>query len=72
MRLIFLPEHNILVLLSKLSYVDDPSVDVVTVGVVTCLLRYVAFAREPIPRAGRILLRVSKNPLCLLKAVNIR
>lgn len=57
-------EHNLLVILSKLSYLNDPSKHLMTLSVWCCLLDYIGKASKPLPRAERILIRLVRNPLC--------
>ncbi len=50
-------EHNILVLLSRVSYAGDPSEHLINRDCLLGLINYITAAREPFPRCGRILAR---------------
>ena len=65
-------EHNILIIIAKLSFADDPSADIVRKDVIETLLDYIINAAEPLPRASRILLRVTTNPRCFHKMLLVR
>ena len=57
-------EHNILVLLSRVSYMTDPSTYLVSEGTLRGLLDYVARANRPLSRAARVLRRLTRNTHC--------
>ena len=57
-------EHNILVLLSRVSYTTNPSAHLVNQPCLSVLLDYVLLATDPFPRCGRILARLTKNYHC--------
>ena len=57
-------EHNLLVLLSRVSYTTNPSEHLINQSCLCILLDYVLQAVNPFPRCGRILSRLAKNPHC--------
>ena len=57
-------EYNILVLLSRISCLDDPSKYMTGKTVWAALLDYVTSGRDPISRGPRIMVRLAKNPHC--------
>ena len=57
-------EHNILVLLSRVSYTTNPSQHLINQSCLNVLLDYILLAVSPFPRCGRILARLTKNPHC--------
>lgn len=58
-------EKNILIFLSRVSQMPDPSKFLVSEECVCVLLDYISLSKEPSDRAGRILKRMFKNPHCL-------
>ena len=57
-------EHNILILLSRVSYMTDPSSYLLGGDALRGLLEYASVARLPLARGARILQRVTRNPHC--------
>ena len=57
-------EHNILILLSRVSYMTDPSSYLLTGDALRGLLEYASMASQPLSRGARILQRVTRNPHC--------
>ena len=57
-------EHNILILLSRVSYMTDPSSHLLTGDALRGLLEYASTASQPLSRGARILQRVTRNPHC--------
>ena len=57
-------EHNILILLSRVSYMTDPSSHLLTGDALRGLLEYASMASQPLSRGNRILQRVTRNPHC--------
>ena len=58
-------ENNILVILSKLSYMDDQCTHLMSNIVFDTLILYAMLADDPISRVERILRRLAQNPKCL-------
>ncbi|CAC5396164.1 ARMC5 [Mytilus coruscus] len=65
-------ENQILILLSCVSQMNDPSQHIVTIETVCCLLDYLHKVDNPQPRAARILSRLAKNPLCFEKLLKMK
>lgn len=67
-------ENQILILLSRVSQMNNPSLYLVTIETVCCLLDYLNKVANPLqrPRAARLLSRVAKNPLCFQKLLKIK
>ncbi|XP_076098819.1 uncharacterized protein LOC143068552 isoform X2 [Mytilus galloprovincialis] len=65
-------ENQILILLSRVSQMNDPSQHMVTIETVCCLLDYLHKVDNPQPRAARILSRLAKNPLCFEKLLKMK
>lgn len=67
-------ENQILILLSRVSQMSNPSLHLVTIETVCCLLDYLNKVANPLqrPRAARLLSRVAKNPLCFQKLLEIK
>lgn len=57
-------QHNILVLLSRISYLPDPTPHLICPQVMRSLLRYIAHSRRPLSRATRIIQRLVSFPIC--------
>ena len=57
-------EHNILILLSRVSYMTDPSSYLLSGDALRGLLEYASLACLPLSRGARILQRVTRNPHC--------
>ncbi len=57
-------EHNILVLLSRVSYAENPSEHLVNSACLGTFMDYVIHAENPFPKCSRILLRLTTNSLC--------
>lgn len=57
-------EHNILVLLSRVSYLENPSKYLVNTSCLTTLCMYIKQVKDPLPRCGRLLQRLTRNFLC--------
>lgn len=57
-------EHNILILLSRVSYMTDPSAYLLGGDALRGLLQYASVACLPLSRGARILQRVTRNPHC--------
>ncbi|XP_045171658.2 uncharacterized protein LOC123533822 [Mercenaria mercenaria] len=60
-------EYNILVLLSRVSQMTDPTMHLVTKEVIHCLFDYMSIMEFPLARCPRLLSRVFRNPLCFNK-----
>ncbi|CAG2225769.1 ARMC5 [Mytilus edulis] len=65
-------ENQILILLSRVSQMNDPSQHMVTIETVCCLLDYLHKVDNSQPRAARILSRLAKNPLCFEKLLKMK
>ncbi|KAK3085014.1 hypothetical protein FSP39_022881 [Pinctada imbricata] len=60
-------ENHILIILSRISHMDDPSKILVTKETICCLLDYIKNVDYPEKRAACILSRLIQNPLCFEK-----
>ena len=56
----------VLQILSRLSQVERPHDDLMSLATVKALVGYLAHTRRPLPRAARILTRLSKNLHCVM------
>ncbi|XP_063428261.1 uncharacterized protein LOC134711542 [Mytilus trossulus] len=65
-------ENQILILLSRVSQMNDPSQHMVTIETVCCLLDYLHKVDDSQPRVARILSRLAKNPLCFEKLLKMK
>ena len=57
-------ENHILIILSRISQMDNPSKYLVTIETMCCLLDYIRSVYQAEKRAARILSRLLQNPLC--------
>lgn len=64
-----LTQHNVLVLLSRVSYLPDPSPHLVQPVIIQGLLDYVAHARRPLTRVSRLLNRLTSSNHCFERMV---
>ncbi|XP_060569546.1 uncharacterized protein LOC132727962 isoform X1 [Ruditapes philippinarum] len=60
-------EYNILVLLSRVSQMTDPTMQLVTMEVLDGMFNYMSIMEFPLARCPRLLSRVFRNPLCFNK-----
>lgn len=67
-------ENQIMILLSRVSQMNNPSLYLVTIETVCCLLDYLNKVANPLQRhrAARLLSRVTKNPLCFQKLLKMK
>lgn len=62
-------EYNILILLSRVSQMTNPTMHLVTQEVFDCLLEYMSVMEAPLARCPRLLSRVFRNPVCFSKVL---
>ena len=65
-------ENNILILLSRVSQMTNPTVHFVTKETITCLLDYITEMEAPLARSARLLSRVFRNPHCFQKLLMLK
>ena len=65
-------ENNILILLSRVSQMTNPTVHFVSIETITCLLDYITDIEAPLARAARLLSRVFRNPHCFQKLLTLK
>ncbi|XP_052801687.1 uncharacterized protein LOC128232261 isoform X2 [Mya arenaria] len=63
--------NNILVLLSRVSQMENPTPHLVTMETVSSLLSYLSEMEKPHARCARLLSRVFRNPLCFEQIINL-
>jgi len=63
--------NNILVLLSRVSQMEDPTVHLVTADTITSLILLISLAKQPLSRCARLLSRVFRNPLCFKQLLSL-
>ncbi|KAL4223946.1 Armadillo repeat-containing protein 5 [Mactra antiquata] len=64
-------EYNILILLSRVSQMTDPTMHLVTIDVFTCLLDYMHSSSMPLSRCPRLMSRIVRNPLCFQSLLSL-
>lgn len=64
-------ENNIMILLSRVSQMNDPTIHLVTKDTVNCLLDYISNVDQPLARCPRLLSRVFRNPLCFQRLLSL-
>lgn len=64
-------EQHILIILSRISQMYDPSKHLMTSETICCCLDYLALVDKPEKRMARTLCRIITNPLCLKSLLDI-
>lgn len=64
-------EQHILIILSRISQMYDPSKHLMTSDTICCCLDYLALVDKPEKRMARTLCRIILNPLCLKSLLDI-
>ena len=65
-------ENSILILLSRVSQMTNPTLHFVSTETISCLLDYIIEMEAPLARAARLLSRVFRNPHCFMRLLMLK
>ena len=65
-------ENSILILLSRVSQMTNPTVHFVSTETISCLLDYIIEMEAPLARTARLLSRVFRNPHCFQRLLMLK
>ena len=65
-------ENSLLILLSRVSQMTNPTLHFVSTETVSCLLDYIIEMEAPLARAARLLSRVFRNPHCFMRLLMLK